>query len=496
MSVIQNLAGQLTASPVAPRRDEAPEISLPDREAPIHPPHPNVAFSQRIPGIAGPRDVIRSTRRSIAYTFLARSWGAKGLGRIVRIAETIRGLFLLGLLAFAGGCTLMPASGPVALWPGQRDSGSLPYALMKVTPEVVGVLAKAVPRLATDFKDRRPPKEIRFGVGDILSVTIFEASAGGLFIPSEAGVRPGNFVTIPNQAVDSDGNISIPYAGTIRAKGRTQVQVQQAIVDALKDRAIEPQVVVSVADQRTSMITVLGDVGSVRLPARAEGERVLDVLTRAGGTKSAGYDEWVMLERDGKRSLAPFGALIYEPVNNIYANPGDLIYVYRDPQTFLAFGATGTQNQISFDAWRLSLAEAVAKAGGLNDNTADPASVFIYRGETREVATRLGIDVSKFEGPIIPVIYNMNFRDHAGYFLATQFEMRNKDVIYTSNSVSVEVSKFLTYVGLISTTVNDPISNALQVYALKAATKGTGTFVATNPAVTTTPGGTPQSVPP
>jgi hypothetical protein len=94
----------------------------------------------------------------------------------------------------------------------------------------------------------------------------------------------------------------------------------------------------------------------------------------------------------------------------------------------------------------LTLAEAVAKAGGLRDAEADPASVFLYRGETREVAEAMGIDCSKFQGPIIPVIYNINFRNPGSYFLATTFEMRNKDVIQVSNSVSVEATKFLTYV--------------------------------------------------
>jgi len=76
-------------------------------------------------------------------------------------------------------------------------------------------------------------------------VTIFEAAAGGLFIPIEAGVRPGNFITLPNQNVDSKGNIAVPYAGAIRASGRTPADVQQSIVDALKNRAIEPQAVVA-----------------------------------------------------------------------------------------------------------------------------------------------------------------------------------------------------------------------------------------------------------
>jgi polysaccharide export outer membrane protein len=177
---------------------------------------------------------------------------------------------------------------------------------------------------------------------------------------------------------------------------------------------------------------------------------------------------WVLLERNSRRGLAHFGALIYEPDNNIYVHAGDTIYLYREPQTFLAFGAFGSQQQIPFGVWRITLAEAVAKAGGLRDTEADPASVFLYRGETRDVAEAMGVDSSKFQGPIIPVIYNINFRNPASYFLATTFEMRNKDVIYVSNSVSVEATKFLTYVRLINATVNDPISSAINAYTLKS----------------------------
>ena len=192
------------------------------------------------------------------------------------------------------------------------------------------------------------PRGITFGVNDVLSVTIFEAAAGGLFIPSEAGVRPGNFVAIPNQPIDTDGNISIPYAGKIRAAGRTPVQVQDGIVDALKNRAIEPQVVVSIVNQNSSLITVLGDVGSPsRFPANYNAEHLLDTIARAGGPKGNAFDVWVLLERDHRRDIVPFGALLYEPAaNNIWTHPNDTIYIYTEPQTFIAFGATGNAGTI------------------------------------------------------------------------------------------------------------------------------------------------------
>ena len=424
-------------------------------------------------------------------SFRAGGWAKRKGGGVM---TSVRILVLLGLFgagAVLGGCGWMPSNGPSGddVHAGRHDPDTTPYEVVKVTPQVEKVLALNAPRLGRMFRDTRPPRGITFGVNDVLSVTIFEAAAGGLFIPSEAGVRPGNFVAIPNQPIDTDGNISIPYAGKIRAAGRTPVQVQDGIVDALKNRAIEPQVVVSIVNQNSSLITVLGDVGSPsRFPANYNAEHLLDTIARAGGPKGNAFDVWVLLERDHRRDIVPFGALLYEPAaNNIWTHPNDTIYIYTEPQTFIAFGATGNQGQFPFGAWRASLAEAVAKAGGLSDSNAEPGYVFLYRGETREVAAQLGLDCSKYAGPIIPVVYNVNFRDPAGYFLATRFQMRNKDVLYISNATTVQAAKAMNFFNLIISTVNNPISAATNVYTLKNIIRGTISTAVSTPSVSVGP---------
>lgn len=372
------------------------------------------------------------------------------------------------LLTAGCGTLLMPAAGPnsLAVRSGQSWNGP-PYGLVKLTPDVITTLEEYGPRtLSATFGDRRPPPEIKFGIGDVVAVSIFEAAAGGLFIPSEAGVRPGNFVTLPNQPIDTKGFISVPYAGLVPAAGKTPAEVQQEIVDRIKNRAIEPQVVVSLVTQNTSLITVIGEVNTAftpsgRIPAQPAGEHLLDVITRAGGLRDQGQDTWVVLERNGRRAAVPFGALVYEPGNNIWAWPGDTIYLYKEPQTFLAFGATGQQGEFQFSAgsqssaWRMTLAEGVATAGGLLDLQADPGSVFLYRREPRELAEKLGVDCSKMDGPTVPIVYAVSLADPSGYFLASRFQMRNKDVIFAANAEEVEITKFATFLNTLLSVPNN-----------------------------------------
>jgi polysaccharide biosynthesis/export protein len=381
----------------------------------------------------------------------------------------------VGAVVLAGGCGVIPTSGPgkIDIAVGQTDPASVNYGFVKITSEVVRVLTEYEPRgIANAFHDRRPPPEIKFGIGDVVSVSIFEAAAGGLFIPSEAGVRPGNFVTLPNQPIDTSGNISVPYAGAIQANHKTPTEVQAEIVDKIKNRAIEPQAVVALVNQNTSLISVLGEVNTPnRFPALPAGEHILDSITRAGGIKDQGYDSWVVLERGGRRASVPFGDLIYEPANNIWAWPGDTIYVFRQPQTFLAFGAAGQQGQFNFDAWRVTLAEAVGKAGGLLDIQADPGSVYLYRVEPRGLAEKLGVDCSKYVGPSVPVIYRISFRDPGGYFLATKLAIRDKDVVFAANADAVDVTKLLVFLSTINATANGGLATEINAQTVRINSK-------------------------
>ncbi len=403
---------------------------------------------------------------------------------MIVLRQALRVLLAVSAVGLSSGCAMMPSTGPAEFDVDVMGSKNVPYALVNLTPETVSIVSHYEPRgLAGAFPvaaKQKGPARLVFGIGDVVTVTIFEAAAGGLFIPTEAGVRPGNFVTIPDQTVDNDGNISVPYAGLVKAAGRTNGEIQQDIVARIKNRAIEPQVVVALSQQRTSLVSVFGEVNTpVRYPAAASGaqDRITDAITRAGGIKAQGYETWVMVQRGDLRATVPFANLVYEPSNNIFVQPGDRIYVYREQQKFLAFGAAGQQGELNFDAWRINLAEAVGKAGGLVDVQADPGRVYLYRLEPRELAELLGIDVSPFKGELIPVIFSISFRDPGGYFLATNFQIRNQDVLFIANSPSVDVSKFLNYLNIMMNTVNNGMfvgTNGIALYQSIKAVQGKG----------------------
>lgn len=386
-------------------------------------------------------------------------------------------------LAGTGGCAFFPIEGPTSLEIVEGEkANTLPYALVKLTPDVTDILATYEPKgLAGVFTDKRPSSEIKFGIGDVVDVTIFEAAAGGLFIPLEAGVRPGNYVALPSQIVDNNGNISVPFAGLIRAAGRTNVQVQNDIVERIKNRAIEPQVIVALQQQRTSLVSVIGAVNTplrFAVPPSGAGERILDAITRAGGISGQGYETWVMLERGGRRATVPFENLVMNASNNIFVQPNDRIYVYREQQKFMAFGAVlaagfnAGSREFTFDAWRINLAEAVGKAGGLNDARADAGAVFLYRREPREVAKILGVDMTRFPGDLVPIIFHVDFRDPSGYFLATRLQMRNQDVIFVANAAEVDVSKFFNFVSTVGLATTATTASIIGVPTASAAVHG------------------------
>ncbi|WP_258762964.1 polysaccharide biosynthesis/export family protein [Bradyrhizobium arachidis] len=294
-------------------------------------------------------------------------------------------------------------------------------------------------------------KDITIGVGDIVAVTIFEAQSGGLFIPREASVRPGNFVDVPRQQVDQSGNITIPYAGSIKVAGLTARAVGDIIRERIKNRAIDPQAVVSVVEQRGNQISVLGEANApLRFPVDPGGIRVLGAIARAGGPKNPAWETKVRIKRGGRTFVESMSSIVRHPEEDAFLAPGDVVYLSREPRIFMVFGSTpspgsigGTNNRrFTFENDTMTLAEAIAKAGGLDGTRANSPSVYVLRLEPKNLLKSAGIDVERFKGELVPTVYNFDWSKPDGMFFADSFQIRDHDAIVVSESPSTELLKF------------------------------------------------------
>ena len=205
---------------------------------------------------------------------------------------------LLGVTLSSCGVWL-PSAGPSTneVYAGlrSRSTGEARFALIDVNAEVVAKMETWAPAsLQGTFGQQRPFSGQVIGVGDYVQVVVWEAAAGGLFSASvsQAGAAAGSrTATIPEQVVGPDGAITVPYVGRVRVVNRTPQQIEEAIVTALQGKAIEPQALVTVTKNIANTVTVVSETtGGNRIPLTTRGDRVLDVIATAGGTKAAPHE--------------------------------------------------------------------------------------------------------------------------------------------------------------------------------------------------------------
>ncbi len=279
--------------------------------------------------------------------------------------------------------------------------------------------------------------------GDVIDITVLDTGEDGLFSPTQSKtLNLGRFT------VDQGGSVNIPFVGKQRVVDSTPEGLQSQVVAGLKGSAVNPQAVVTVVDKPTSAVMLGGAVknpGKITLTARQE--RVLDALNQAGGPTVAPGAATVTVVRGSHRASAPLDRVMREDRQNIRLSPDDQIMIDGDAASYTALGAFKSAGEFQFEAGKLTLAQAVGRAGGLLDDRADARNVYVFRNEIIQVpsATAPGA-----KGPVAtattmrPVIYHVNMRDASSIALMQLFQMQKGDVLYASNAPLVDSAKFLT----------------------------------------------------
>jgi polysaccharide biosynthesis/export protein len=370
------------------------------------------------------------------------------------------------LCVLLAGCAGLPIAGPTTreVIAQQVENNRQRFDLVDVDRNVIRVLSdRTQASFHERFKRYGKPSAPRIGIGDSILVTIWEVSAG---VQSGSSPQPSSSsaissLALPVQTVGPDGGIAVPYAGRIHVAGRLPMQVDHTIEHRLAKTIAGAQAIVTVVHSVNDVVSVSGEgIKGARVALPANGERLLDVIAAAGGATAPVYDTYVRLSRRGVTVTIPMEGLVSQPAENIYAWPGDILTLITRRRSFIAFGATGSNARVDFPAENLSLAGAVAKAGGLVDDRADPTGVFLLRYEPRAVVRALRTpELASGPQGETPVIFRLDLRDIKGYLLAQRFPVENNDVLYVANAPLTVTQKFLTLLA----TVTGPVISGVTV---------------------------------
>ncbi len=133
--------------------------------------------------------------------------------------------------------------------------------------------------------------------------------------------------------VRSDGMISLPLIGEIKAKGRTTKELKEVIEQRLEEYKQDPVVSVIVKEANSQAIYIMGEVARPGKYLLRSELRMLQALSLAGGfTPGANKDNIIILRKslinpEGKRMRVRYSDIISgkNPEANILIRPGDTI---------------------------------------------------------------------------------------------------------------------------------------------------------------------------
>jgi polysaccharide export outer membrane protein len=340
----------------------------------------------------------------------------------------------------ASGCSTLPSSGPTgSVIRKSADLANAPFSYKLVTLTSVDALPTPLPRIVPTLAEvgRRPTDLL--GTGDIVAVTIYEAGVtlfGGAPAVSGSGgasigLAPGSTAErLPAMRIDDRGNIRVPFVGQVRAAGRTISELQAAIQNGLRGKSQSPQVIVTVQDSLSNSVILGGEVARPgRLVLSTNRETISDAIALGGGYRGQAKDAVARVERDGGTFEMRLSDLIDLPAEDIRVAPGDRVTVISRPQTLSILGGASRTEEVTFPRSSLSLAQAVALAGGANPNHGDAAAIFVFR---------MNKDAS---GADQPTVYSLNMMQPGAYLLSQRFMMRDRDVLFVGNARSNQVSK-------------------------------------------------------
>ncbi|WP_300088788.1 polysaccharide export protein [uncultured Nitrosomonas sp.] len=283
--------------------------------------------------------------------------------------------------------------------------------------------------------------QYRVGPRDVLNITVWDHP--------ELTIPAGEFRSAESagNVVGEDGTFFYPYVGIVQAAGRTVEDIREELTRRLSKYIEFVQLDVRVASYRSQRVYVVGEVAQPGVQLVKDVPlTVLEAINNAGGVNSEADLRNIILTRDEKTYSINLLNL-YEGgdvTQNVLLRHGDVlnvpdsalnkVFVLGETNHFVAGGATGRSRSLVMNKARMTLTEALSEAGGVNQETSDPARIFVFRG-----------------GLGNPEIYHLDAKSPDALLLADRFPLQPRDVIYVDRAEGIRWNQII---GQIQPTIN------------------------------------------
>ncbi|ABE59064.1 polysaccharide export protein [Chromohalobacter israelensis] len=334
---------------------------------------------------------------------------------------------LLGLsfMVALSGCAFAP--GGHIDYDTQGEDLSENIEVKPITPSLVKTMAASGDELREslfEYAENAEPQmedldyDYMIGRGDVLAVVVYDHPELTIPAGSERSAEESGNV------VHSDGTIFYPYIGTVDVAGRTVRDVRSEIQRRLEGYIAQPQVDVKVAAFNAQKAYVTGQVERAGAqPITNIPLTVLDALSNVGGLTQGGDWHDVVLTRDGQEiHLSVYDMLVNGNLEqNLLLQDGDVLHVpVVGNQQVYVMGEVNTPTAVPMPNERLSLTNALAQAGGINENSADASGIFVIRRNH---------DV---ESDTFATVYQLNAKNAISFVLGSEFILQPTDVVYVT----------------------------------------------------------------
>jgi polysaccharide biosynthesis/export protein len=271
------------------------------------------------------------------------------------------------------------------------------------------------------------------GPRDILNVTVWEHP--------ELTIPAGSFRSAETSGtvVGEDGNIFFPYAGVVKAAGRTVEEIRAVLTRKLSKYIERVQLDVRVTSYRSQRVYVVGEVAQPGIQLVEDIPlTVLEAINRSGGMTANADERNITLTRGDKTyninllalyeggDLSQNVMLQHGDVLNVPDNDFNKVFVLGDTGQIGERTTGGRTRSLVMNKGRMTLAEALSDSGGPSQLTSDPARIFIFRGALGK-----------------PEIYHLDAKSPDALILADRFPLQPHDVIFVDRAEGIRWNQII-----------------------------------------------------